>query len=156
MISTDIDYPSSLPWPVKEGYAFEDVDTFSRTTMVSGRAAQRMLFDFVPSIVSVTWVFTSDGEASAFRSWFRERIDNGAAWFNMPLKTPIGEKHYICRFATMPKGPDMLGPCSWQVSARLEMFERPMLPLGWGERPDWLTAFSLLDIAMNDIWPEES
>lgn len=154
MISTDLNYPEQLPWPSRSGYTFQDVATFDRSEMQDGRSAQRQTFEFVPSMVNVQWDFDSDDQASLFRAWFRDAIHNGAAWFNCPLKTPLGEKHYICRFASMPKGPDLVGLCSWRATATLEMFERPIIAGGWGNYPEWLDAISPFDIAMNHVWPK--
>lgn len=152
MITTDIDYPKQLPWPTRDNYTLRDVPTFERTDMVSGRAAQRRTFSFVPTMVTVTWLFTSDTDAMIFTSWFHEQLNDGVEWFNCPLKTPLGEREYVCRFASMPQGPDLVGLCSWRVKAELEMFERPLLPDGW--TPDWIRHFSLFDIAMNRVWPK--
>lgn len=155
MIHTDIYYPEQLPWPERSGYTFRDRATFERTDMVSGRAGQRKTFEFVPSSVSVTWVFRSDAEASLFRAWFRDQVNDGSEWFNCPLKTPEGEKHYICRFETMPEGPDLIGLCTWRATAKLEMFERPIMHDGWGNKPEWIVpGRSLLDFAMTMEWPE--
>lgn len=154
MISTDLNYPDQLPWPSRSGYTFQDVATFDRSEMQDGRSAQRQTFEFVPSMVNVQWDFDSDAQASLFRAWFRDGIYNGAAWFNCPLKTPIGEKHYICRFASMYKGPDLVGLCSWRVTATLEMFERPILTGDWAKYPEWWAARSPFDIAMNHVWPK--
>lgn len=154
MIQTDINYPEQLPWPERQGYTFRDVATFDTTEMADGRSVNRLKFDFVPSRVNVSWSFSSDLEASLFRAWFRDVIFNGTAWFNMPLKTPEGEKHYICKFFTMYQGPDLVGLCDWRATATLEMFERPMAPEGWAKYPDWFMARSPFDIAMNHVWPK--
>lgn len=154
MITTDINYPSSLPWPVRSGYEARPVQTFLRTEMVSGRARQRRRFTSVPSETSVTWVFNSDNEAAAFEAWFRDAIKDGAEWFNCPLKTPTGEKYYVCRFTTMYTGPDLIGLCAWRVKATLELWERPLLDPGWGIVPDFVSGMDIFDIAMNKMWPE--
>lgn len=154
MIHTDINYPSELPWPTKEDYTARTVSPFVRNEMQNGRAMQRRKFTNVPTDYTVTWVFTSDAEAALFEAWFRDAIYDGAAWFNMPLKTPIGEAHYVCRFKTMYTGPDLIGLCSWRASAVLEMFERPLLDRGWGLLPGFVTGMSIFDKAMNREWPE--
>jgi hypothetical protein len=154
MIQTDIYYPSELPWPSRSGYTFKDTPTFERSDMQDGRSAQRQTFEFVPTLVNVQWDFDSDSKASLFRAWFRDAINNGASWFNCPLKTPIGEKNYVCRFARMYTGPDLIEPCLWRSTATLEMFERPIIAEGWGNYPEWMDAISPFDIAMNHVWPK--
>lgn len=153
MITTDINYPSSLPWPVRDGYETRSVQTFLRTEMVSGRARQRRRFTSVPSETAVTWIFNKDSEAAAFEIWFKESIKDGAEWFNCPLKTPVGEKHYVCRFTSMYTGPDLVGLCAWRVTATLELWERPLIDPGWGILPDFVAGMDIFDIAMNREWP---
>src|SRR5690606_10874895 len=128
MITTPINYPSSLPCPVRQGYQTRHVQPFLRTEMVSGRAKQRRRFTSVPSIESVTWIFKSQAQAAAFEAWFRDSLSDGAEWFNCPLKTPIGATNYVCRFTDMYTGPDLIGVCAWRVTAELELWERPLMP----------------------------
>ena len=153
-ITTDIDYPQSLPWPTREGYEINHVQPFRRTTMDSGRAMQRKRFSKVPSMFNVSWVFTDSNQAAAFEAWFRDALNDGVAWFNSPLKTPIGSGMYVCRFTEMYAGPTLVGLCAWRVSAVLELWERPLLPVGSGLFPDYIVNASILDVAMNREWPE--
>lgn len=152
MITTDIDYPSVFPWPQWEGYNINHVQPFSRTTMTTGRAIQRRRFSSVPSMVQVSWVFNS-AQAMAFEAWFRDSLHDGVEWFNCPLKTPLGEMDYVCRFVEMYKGPVPIGQCTWRVTATLKIWERPLLPPGWGILPDFITGMDIFDIAMNREWP---
>lgn len=154
MITTDIDYPSDLPWPVRDGYDTNHVSPFTRTNMESGRARQRRKFSSVPSVVSVTWIFNGDNQAAAFELWFRQNIHDGADWFNCPLKTPVGEKQYVCRFTDMYRGPTLIGLCAWRVTATLEVWERPLLPPDWAILPDYILHADIFDLAMNREWPE--
>lgn len=153
-ITTDINYPSGLPWPVREGYDINSVQPFRRTQLASGRARQRRTFVSVPSMFNVTWIFNGDGQVAAFEAWFRDVVQDGAAWFNAPLKTPIGEQMYVCRFTEMYRGPTLVGLCAWRVSAVLELWERALLPPGWGEMPEFVINADIFDIAMNKEWPE--
>lgn len=153
-ITTDINYPEGLPWPVRDGYDINHVQPFRRTALASGRARQRKKFSSVPSMFNVTWIFNGDNEVAAFEAWFRDAINDGSDWFNSPLKTPIGEGQYVCRFTEMYKGPALVGLCAWRVSAVLELWERPLMPPGWGLMPEYLLGADIFDIAMNDRWPE--
>lgn len=154
MIHTDTNYPDGLPLPLRDGYKFQHVQTFLRTDMESGRAAQRRKFRSVPSKVSVSWIFKTDNQAAAFEAWYSETLKDGAEWFNSPLKTPIGEQDFVCRFTAMYQGPELVGVSSWRFSADLEVFERPLMPPGWGENPELLVYASLIDFAVNKEWPE--
>lgn len=155
MIRTDIDYPIELPWPVRDGYGIQHSRPFIRTEMNSGRERQRRKFSSVPSKVSVSWVFHGDMHAALFEAWFRDRLNDGVEWFNMPLKTPMGEQHYVCRFTEMYEGPNLIGLCAWSINAQLEIWERPLMPKGWGLLPKFLLGSAIFDIAMNKIWPEK-
>ena len=154
MIETDIDYPKGLPWPEREEYTAQAVSPFVRTSMASGRARQRRRFTSVPVEYTVTWIFNGDNRAALFEAWFRDALNDGVEWFNMPMKTPTGTGYYVCRFIEMYSGPNPIGICSWRVSAKLEMFERPLMPQGWGLLPEFVLGASIFDIAMNREWPE--
>lgn len=125
--------------------------------MQSGRARQRRAFTSVPSSVTVSWFFTSDVQCQLFEGWFR---DNGGAkdgenWFQMPLQTPIGTRDYECRFATMYQGPALVAFNKWEVSATLEIRERPILPVDYaGIAPEYVLFADIFDRAMNEEWPE--
>ena len=151
MITTDIDFPVDLPCPLREGYDLNPVQSFSRTTMESGRARQRRKFTSVPEMVNVSWHF-KENEAAAFEIWFQEIIHDGTDWFNVELKTPVGEKPYVARFTEMYKGPSLIGQGKWRIQAVLEIWERPLMPPGWGEMSEWLIHADIFDIAMNDRW----
>lgn len=153
MIQTNISYPEGLPYPNREGYELNHVSPFRRTSMQSGRAIQRRVFTSVPTMVGVSWVFTGDGPVAAFEAWFRDQVKDGTEWFNCPLKTPIGTQDYVCRFVSMYQGPRLVGLCSWMITAELEIFERPLLPEGWGEFPEFMIDADIIDIAMNNRWP---
>ena len=154
MISTDIDFPVDLPCPLRDGYSINHVRPFRRTGMASGRTRQRRLFTSVPTNVSVSWIFYGDSQAAAFEAWFQESIHDGADWFNCTLKTPVGYQPYICRFTDMYKGPEPIGINMWKVVASLEIWERPLLPPGWGTLPEYVIHADIFDIAMNREWPE--
>lgn len=154
MIKADIDYPSDLPFPVRQGNSVQHVQPFLRTELASGRVRQRRLFSLVPSKQKFTWVFTRD-QATKFEGWFATTAMDGARWFNMRTNNPLGEENEItARFAKMYEGPNLLGICNFEVSAELEVFERPLMPLEWVNDSDWFAFRSELDIAMNQTWPE--
>lgn len=153
MIQTDINYPEGLPWPVRDGYDLNHVSPFTRTPMDSGRARQRRRFSSVPTNVTVGWIF-SEQEALIFEAWFRDKIHDGTDWFNCPLKTPMGEKPYVCRFTEMYRGPTPTGICKYKVTAALEIWERPLLAPGWGNFPDFIRYADIIDLALNDRWPK--
>lgn len=153
MITTDLSYPEGLPWPTRDGYTTQHGQPFQRTALTSGRARQRRRFSNVPSEYNVNFVFTRANEAELFEAWFRYTINDGASWFNMKLKTPLGLGDYVCRFVEMYEGPDIFGTCAWKVSAKLELWERPTIPAEFAEFPDYVLEADIFDIAMNKLWP---
>lgn len=149
-------YPTQLPLPMQNGYAIQHQSPFVRTEMQSGRARQRRAFTSVPSSVSVTWFFTKDFDCQLFEGWFRDALGakDGENWFDMPLQTPLGTYQYQCRFADMYQGPQLVAFNKWQVSATLEIRERPILPDGWATiMPGFILMPDIFDIAMNQEWP---
>lgn len=153
MIQTAIDFPSDLPCAVREGYDLNHVQPFTRTTMVTGRARQRRSFSSVPTVANVNWVFNA-AQAAAFEAWFRDVLNDGAEWFNMRLRTPLGMEPYVCRFVEMYKGPELTGARHWKVRSELEVWERPLMPHGWGEMTDFIVGADIIDLAANREWPK--
>ncbi len=104
-ITTTLYYPSAyLPGPLKESFGLTPVSPLKRTQMVTGRARQRRAYTSTPTQTDLAWIF-SDAQAQAFEAWFRDELSDGAAWFNIPLLTPVGLKNYVCRFTDIYKGP---------------------------------------------------
>jgi len=153
MIQTDINYPDGLPDAQREGYDLNHVQPFRRTAMVTGRARQRRLFSSVPTLTNVNWIFQSH-EAAAFEAWFRDVLNDGVEWFNMTLNTPVGIAKYVCRFTEAYKGPDLVGVRYWRIRASLEIWERPLMPHGWGEMTDFIVGADIIDLAANREWPK--
>lgn len=153
MIQTDIYYPEGLPHPLREGKTNRHVQPFSRTPMESGRARQRRKFSSVPSIGGYSFIFT-DAQAAVFELWFKVDLKDGTQWFNMPRRTPLGQSVLVCRFVEMYEGPDEFGLNRWFISARMEAWERPLLPDEWAILPDYILHADIFDLAMNREWPE--
>jgi hypothetical protein len=149
-----IQYPQGLPCALREGYDFSPISPLLRSDMQSGRARQRRRFTSVPTMASVSWIM-NDVQAQLFEAWFRDALEDGAQWFEMPLKTPEGERSYTARFTDIYSGPTLTGRSSWKFTAQLELRERPILVPGWAVyAPDYILLSSLFDKAMNLAWPE--
>lgn len=152
-ITTDIDWPKGLPCLLREGHATQHGQPFHATSMASGRTRYRRKFVSVPSVKQCAWNMTQ-GQALAFESWFREVLNDGVEWFNMPIRTPMGVMPLVCHFQSMYTGPDAVGAKHWRISAALEIWERTLMPPGWGQFPEFLIGSDIIDIAMNQDWPE--
>ena len=146
-----IEYPKELPYPLREGYGFEQTNNITRTPMASGRARQRVEFKNAPAMAQLSWLFTS-GEAALFEYWSSQMV--GAGWFLMPLRTPLGLAAAEVRFSQVPSGPVLFGTSHWKFTAVCELRKRPLFPPGWGENaPGYVVGSEILDIAINKEWP---
>ena len=147
-----VSWPTQLPLPEQSGYAIQHVSPLQRTTMVSGRARQRRVYTSVPSNVAVQWFFT-ESQAQLFEAFFRYAITDGADWFLLPLKTPMFTGDYECRFTGIYEGPTLTAFDKWTVSATIEIKERQTLNAGFAYTQQYLIDSSIIDVALNDLWP---
>ena len=147
-----VSWPEQLPLPEQSGYAIQHVSPLQRTTMVSGRARQRRVYTSVPSNVSVQW-FLTEQQARLFETWFRYAITDGADWFLLPLKTPMFTGNYECRFTGIYEGPVLIAYDKWTVSATIEIKERQTLNAGFAYVPQYVIDSSIIDVAVNQLWP---
>lgn len=118
--TTSINYPNDyLPIPLQEGFGLKPVSPLLRTELTSGRARQRRLYTSTPTQASVAWLFT-DPESQLFEAWFRDTIKDGADWFNMPLRSPLGIiDMYVCRFVDIYEGPTIEGVITGDIQPPL-------------------------------------
>jgi hypothetical protein len=148
-----IEYPQGLPYPLRDGLSLQTVDPALRTQMQSGFARQRRQYTSTPTMSSVSWQLTEQ-QAVLFEAFFEEVLVSGSLWFECPMKTPMGAREYIARFAGMYSGPVLVPHNRWRISATLELRERPILRGGWAlYAPDYILGSDLMDIAMNEKWP---
>lgn len=146
-------YPEGLPAPLIQNYGFQHQETIARTQLVTGRAIQRKLYDTVPTMVTANWIFRSDLQAAVFESFFRDQLDNGAKWFEVRLKSPVGFGPWLARFTGMYSGMKAMTHRYWTASATLELKEQPLLPPPWGEFPEFILFAGIIDYAVNARWP---
>lgn len=147
-----INYPAGLPRGLHNGRTYQTVSPLKRSELASGRARQRRSFTSVPTMASISWIFNS-AQSQAFEAWWREQLIDGSQWFECPLETPLGYQDYTARFTDIYYGPSRVGPLLWLFSAELELRERPILDVGWGEFPEFIIDQSIFDFAMNREWP---
>ncbi len=146
-----IAYPKELPYPLREGYGFEQTNNISRTEMASGRSRQRVEFKNAPSMVQLSWLFNS-GQAALFEYWSSQMV--GAGWFSIRLLSPLGFDKAEVRFSEVPRGPVLVGVSNWKFTAVCELRKRPLLPAGWAENaPGYVVGSGTLDVAINKEWP---
>jgi hypothetical protein len=152
-MQTPINYPAELPAPLWAANQNSVVSPNQRTTMDSGRARQRRKFSSVPVMRSASWVMTS-GEARYFELWYKETLKDGTEWFNIYLRNALGFVQQVCRISGVYNGPNAWGRDRWQITATLEVWERPLMPGEWALLPSFLVHPEIFDLAMNREWPE--
>lgn len=118
-----IQYPSTLPVPMRDGYELEHVDTAHRSQIGSGRGQARPGARLAPTVVSVKWRLKKI-QAQLFEGFYRHTLLDGMHWFECPLQTPLGVNRYMARFVGMYSGPKMDAPGAWTISGRLELDDR--------------------------------
>lgn len=145
-------YPDSLPAPLKGDRAFQMVDPLVSTPFDSGQTRWDRQFTDVPTATPISFIF-SDIQCSAFESWYRDVIKDGAQWFSMPLRSPVGRNEEEVHFIKGYAGPERLGYNKWRITANILLRRRPLPDPGWGEFPEYLLDASIIDVALNDKWP---
>lgn len=154
----EIDYPAGLPLPQREGYGLRHQSPTVEAEAITGRSIPRRRFRNPPSFVTASWLF-SEVEAQLFEVWFRAEkeqlgIADGTIWFNCPLQTPLGIRHYEAKFRGMYGEITLFGINNWRTSATLELKERQTLPTEDAQFPDEILYSSLFDRTMNKHWPK--
>lgn len=147
------EFPDTLPSPLRAGYGLNHVSPLQRTEMASGRARQRRRFTSVPTMAQVQWLFTQ-AQAQLFEGWFVHEISDGAVWFNVRLRTPMGLKPYEARFAGMYEGPELVGIADWRITAQLELRERQTASEDEMQFPLEIAYGEIFDRTMNSHWPD--
>jgi hypothetical protein len=114
-------WPSTLPVPNLSGYALKKQKAFTRTDRQTGLARQRRTSRVVPLHVNAAWRFTPS-EFTIFKTWHKEAIFDGAAWFTAELNIGFGMQTYTTRFVDDPDEKALPG-MNWEVSATLEVID---------------------------------
>lgn len=155
MPTTSITWPEALGCSaLQDGYELKPVSPLIRTDMNGGRAFQRRKYLSTPMTVTISWIFT-EGQYMLFDSWLKYTLQDGALWFNMPLKTSMGYDDYVCRFTDIYTSATPQQGRFWKVSGELEIYVRPVLDGSWAQIvPEFVADMSIFDIAMCREWPE--
>jgi hypothetical protein len=114
-------WPSSLPAPLKNGYALNPVDPNVRTDMEVGAARTRSRTRARNDRLDLSWIFT-EAQMAAFRAWFDDEatgISGGASWFTISLNlggaTSVVDARFQAMWKTQKEGN------AWRMSATLEV-----------------------------------
>jgi hypothetical protein len=124
-----------------------------RSELQSGRSRQRRRYTSVPTMSSVSWLF-SDTQSQVFEGWFEHVLMSGTLWFECPLKTPLGLETYQARFTSIYSGSTLVGVSHWRFTANLELFKRPIVDAEWVLiAPEYILMSDIFDRTMNQEWP---
>lgn len=97
---------------IRDSYAIQPVTGFMRTEMEIGVARQRRIATAMPTNVSFKLLLNREA-FSVFEAWYKHELQNGAAWFSMPIDCGQGFVYTDTRFTD-----------SYSVSAAaLELYE---------------------------------
>lgn len=147
-----IQYPAELPLPLQDGYGLSTVDPMRATQMVTGRTRYRVRHSYVPSDVRFNFNF-SEAEAGFFEAWYARTLKNGLEWFEISLQLPSGFTTYQAHFKGIYEGPDLTQVSRWRYSAVIQLKQRPLIPDGWEQFPDYWFNKNIIDRAVNREWP---
>lgn len=145
-------YPESLPAPLKVETAFQMVDPLVSTPFDSGQTRWDRQFTDVPTATPMAFIF-NDAECQAFMAWHRDVLKDGAKWFEMPIRTPVGMNYEEAHFVKAYSGPSRTGYDKWRISANILLRRRPMPPMGEGEFPEDIVFSELFDLTINRELP---
>lgn len=122
-----IEWPDDLP-AAQIGEQYAPIDPQIRTPMQSGRVFVRRNFTAVPVAVQLRWVMR-DAQAALFEEFYRVDLEDGTAWYEMPLDLPQGRGPWMVQFQGIYTGPRRLnapgGEGAWEYSADMMLFLRP-------------------------------
>ena len=145
-----MEYPADLlPHPLLQGYLSAPDNNVLVTEMESGATRLRRLYSDRQQTLGVAWIFSSD-QLAIFEAWFKYKIDQGAAWFDMSVKDGQGLSELTCRFQSSYQV-QSISHNQWRVQAavrvrnprtmsesdlNLQLNAGDFLPNDW-KRGDW-------------------
>ena len=112
-------WPSNFPEPLLEGYGFRPDENVIRTDFEGGAARQRRRFTAIGKRVRATFLFETDALLDAFLAFWRDDIEDGAAWFELDLPLGTGTTTLDVRFVGVYEATPA-GAGLWRVSGELE------------------------------------
>lgn len=147
-----IQYPKELSLPLQDGYGYTTVDPMRATQMVTGRRRYRRVWSYVPSVLTLNFNF-SEAEAAFFDSWYARTLNDGLEWFEMPLQLPPGFTSYQLHFTGISSRTELTQIRRWRYSFEAELKQRPLIPEGWEQFPEYWFNKDIIDLAVNREWP---
>lgn len=114
-------YPANLPRPLLDGYGLARQGEFLRSTLDTGRAAQRERFKAVPTELTATFRLTAS-EAQQLETFIESSLHGGVAPFLLDVLIPAGAVSHQVRFISDPREDcKPLDPMRWEYRAQIEV-----------------------------------
>lgn len=146
-------YPDALPAALKADRAYQMADPLVSTPFDNGQTRWDRKFTDVPYATPVSWLF-NNAQCALFRTWFANKIRNGADWFEMELASDDDREVRECHFVQGYAGPVRVGFDRWRVTANLVLRRLPVPDPGWLDEPDFFLDMGRFDIAVNWDLPQ--
>ncbi len=134
-------WPANLGFPLLKGYGYTPSNNLLQSELDSGEMRTRRRFKNMPGKVSINLLF-NDEQAALFEGWFLNVINEGTAWFSMPIKMPAGIEDHLCRFKLPHKPMKAIDHTKWTKSITLEIKKRVVID---GENTNFLEDYKLSD-----------
>ena len=96
-------YPTSLPYPLQNGYATTHKPNILRTAMSDGYARQRLVNQGAPDKVNCQ-ILLNEKQYCDLLQWYKADIQSGASWFVMPLLRTEGEQSIQYKYVRIQNG----------------------------------------------------
>lgn len=110
---------------IKDSYSWTPQTAFIRTEMEVGPMRQRQRASTMPT--TLTFKMMLDRERlSVLEAWYKYKLENGAAWFLMPIESGEGKVETSVRFSE-PYQVSLYGYDCYFVSCNLEINDMPMM-----------------------------
>ena len=111
---------------LRDSYGMKPVKGFMRTEMEVGPARQRRIASAMPTELTFKLLLLSRRELAVLETWYKLTLQNGAAWFRMPVDCGTGYVETDVRF-TEPYEVSAVAYETYEVSCQAECREMPVM-----------------------------
>lgn len=122
-----VEWPSRLPLPQLSGHGYTPGKRLIETRMDSGTSRFRRKFSNVHDKLSARFLMTND-QAAFFEGWFKYVLNDGANWFVMPIKTPMGLIDHEVHIKEAGKPFKVVSQKLWQIDLDLLIRKKANMP----------------------------
>ncbi len=148
-----IDYPSSLP-EFRMGKSRSQQQTYRTTTPFAGPLFTQKVTDQSPVLWEVTITCVGSIQSRIMQAFLRQ-VANGTP-FNKKILTEEGFIEHEVKWVNMPLSPTQISSTIFEYSGSILAAKLIQNDADIDDELiiEWLGDSSLIDITINDIWPE--